>query len=190
MPLYRKLFGLLILLNLVACRAPGASPMVETETTSQKPANSPTLAAESVQPVRVQTIEEAAQLAGFQVWTPAYLPEGVSLYYATYQAAPAPQATLYYKIVHPQYGDMGGFFQLIQEPRPQAPPDTTTCGPGDGTCELLEIDGTPVVYHLYSAGTEGLDWYRAGMVFRLLRTAGEPGKVYRDELVKVAAGLK
>jgi hypothetical protein len=47
-----------------------------------------------------------------------------------------------------------------------------------------------VVYHLNPAGPEGLDWYEDGFAFRLLRTAGEPNKVYKEELVHVVASMK
>jgi hypothetical protein len=47
-----------------------------------------------------------------------------------------------------------------------------------------------VVYRQSPAGPEGLDWYADGFVFRLLRTAGEPTKIYKDELVKVVESMK
>jgi len=85
---------------------------------------------------------------------------------------------------------MGLFFHINQESQPEAPADVTACGENVTGCEVLQIGGVPVVYHLYDGGTEGLDWYADGFVFRLLRTAGEPGKIYKDELVKVVESMQ
>jgi len=39
-------------------------------------------------------------------------------------------------------------------------------------------------------GLNGLDWFNDGVAFRLLRTAGEPNKVYKDELMKVVDSMQ
>jgi hypothetical protein len=136
------------------------------------------------------TIPEVEKLAGFDVKEPTYLPPGVSFEYATYQKSPSPAVTLHFKIVHETYGDMGAFFQIMQEPRAATPNDAVSCGETGNGCEVLQIGGVPVVYRLNPAGPEGLDWYANGFVFRLLRTAGEPNKTYKDELLKVAGSMK
>lgn len=167
-----------------------ASPTLQVETNTQSQPNASTPVIAELAPVRFSTIPEVEDLAGFKVQQPTYLPEGVSFDSATYQKTPNLSVTLYFKIVHPQYGDRGVFFQIMQEPQSQAPPDMTSCSqPGDGVCEILQIGAIPVVYHRYSAGTEGIDWHQSGLSYRLLRTAGEPGKVYKDELVKVVGSV-
>lgn len=136
------------------------------------------------------TIAEVEGLAGFDIREPAYLPAGVSFDFATYQDSPTPIAILHFKIVHETYGDMGSFFQITQEPKTDAPPDTISCGKTVEGCEVLSMGDMQVVYHLNPAGPEGLDWYEDGFAFRLLRTAGEPNKVYKEELVHVVASMK
>jgi hypothetical protein len=136
------------------------------------------------------TIQEVEQLAGLDILEPAYLPRGVSFDFATYQDSPLHLATLHFKIVHEVYGDMGSFFQIAQELQSSAPPDTTSCGEVTVGCEILSIGDKQVVYRLNAGGTEGLNWYADGSVFRLLRTAGEPNKTYKDELVNVVASMK
>jgi hypothetical protein len=170
-------------------KAAAASPTSPAET--PLPAQAAPPAVSETEPIRAATVAEAELLAGFKVRMPAYLPEGVSFDYALVQKAPNPQVALQFKIVHPQYGDMGRFFQIMQAPRPGAPAEASSCsGSSDGACEVLQIAAQPVIYHLYTAGTESLDWYANGVAFWLLRTAGEPGKVYKDVLVKVAESLK
>lgn len=136
-----------------------------------------------------QSIAEAENLAGFDVKEPAYLPQGVSFVSATYQTTPNPNVTQQFKIVHDEYGDMGNFFQIMQEIQSEAPPDVLSCGENTEGCEVLQINNVPVVYHQNPSGPEGLDWYADGFVFRLLRTAGEPNKVYKDELIKVVESM-
>jgi len=162
---------------------------IQTNTTSSE--NLSVTPVDVMEPIRISTIAEAEKLAGFNVQEPAYLPEGVSFDFATYQEMPNPSVTLYFKIIHAQFGDMGVFFQILQELQEKAPPDVTSCDLStDGICEILQFGAIPVVYHHYSGGTEGLDWYYDGFAYRLLRTAGEPGKVYKDELVKVVDSMK
>lgn len=141
------------------------------------------------------TVPEVEKLAGFDVKEPSYLPDGVSLDFATYQKMPSPNVTLHFKIVHEKYGDMGPFFQIVQEPQPQAPPKAVSCGEAATGCEAMQFNNLPVVYRLNSSGndgpsTEGLNWYQDGMAFWLLRTAGEPNKIYKEELLKVVGSLK
>lgn len=128
--------------------------------------------------------------AGFDVKEPTYLPQGVSFDSATYQAAPNPYVILQFKLTHEEYGDMGNFFQIMQESQSEAPADVLSCGTNAEGCEVLQVNNIAVVYHQNPAGPEGLDWYADGLVFRLLRTAGEPNKVYKDELIKVVESMQ
>ena len=136
------------------------------------------------------TIPEAEKIAGFDIYEPTYLPAGVSFEFATYQGSSSPNVTLHFKIVHEQYGDMGAFLQIMQEPRTEAPADTVACGDVADGCELLQINNIRVIYRLNTGGTEELDWYADGFSYRLLRTAGEPNKIYKDELVKIVDSME
>lgn len=184
-----------ILLALVASGCVPAptqvSPASPQEATSQPVDSSPTNPnPEQPLSARQYTIPEAEKLAGFDFKEPAYLPSGVSFEYATYEESPSPAVVLHFKIIHEQLGDMGAFFQIMQQPDTEAPIDTTSCGDSIQGCEVLQINTMPVVYTLNTGGTEGLNWHANGISFRLLRTAGEPNKVYRDELVKVVESMK
>jgi hypothetical protein len=172
--------------------APASTPSsVEPLQTKPSPQPANTLEADAPIPTDVpHTIAEIEELAGFDVREPAYFPTGVSFDFASYQKTPSPNVVLHFKLVHETYGDMGAFFQIMQEPQIEAPPDTISCGEIPEGCEVLQIGAIPVVYHLNPAGTEGLDWYTAGFLFRLLRTAGEPNKIYKDELIKVVGSMK
>ena len=179
--------SLSIVLLMNGC-VPAAVQPAHTDTSIQ-PAD--TLEANMPLPTDVQhTIAEVEELAGFDVKEPTYLPTGVSLDYAAYEKSPNPYVTLQFKIVHETYGDMGAFFQIVQEAQEVAPPDTISCGQAVNGCEIISVGDMPVVYRLNPAGTEGLDWYANGFSFHLLRTAGEPNKVYKDDLVNVVASMK
>jgi DNA-binding CsgD family transcriptional regulator len=130
------------------------------------------------------TMSEVEKAAGFDVKEPTYLPTGVSFDHAAYQSSPNPRVTLYYKLVHETYGDMGNFFQIAQEPQAEASSNPTECGVTGSECELLPIGNMFVTYRLTSP-TESFTWHMNGFSFSLLRTAGEPNKIYKDELIKV-----
>ena len=175
---------------LISGCASGSTPVVLDplpENTSQPDPESTAPAEQSLSD-SPYSIAEVEQLAGFDVKEPAYLPKGVTFDFATYQEQPSPNVTLYFKIVHEQYGDMGIFFQIMQEPQAEAP--AVSCGESVEGCETLQLGGLAVVYHLNDSGTEGLDWYADGFSFRLLRTAGEPNKIYKDELIKIVESTK
>jgi len=135
------------------------------------------------------SVEDVEKLAGFDVIEPAYLPSGVSYQTAVFQNSPSPLVILQYKLVHDQFGEMGSFFQITQEKIPEAPADLISCGDQMDGCELVQIGDLSVVYRLNPAGPEGLDWFTDGVAFRLLRTAGEPNKAYKDELIKVVDSM-
>lgn len=84
---------------------------------------------------------------------------------------------------------MGAFFQIVQEPQGEAMPNPDACGASDNDCEPLQIGGIDVSYRL-TAPTESLMWEADGFSFRLLRRAGEPGKTYQDELLKVVGSME
>ena len=141
-------------------------------------------------------IVEVEKLAGFEVQLPGYLPEGVSLESAAFETEPAPGVALYYKLVHEQFGDRGRFFQIRQEPLSEPPPAVPSCGEEPEGCEVLQAGERQFIYHRYpsptgdGADTESLEWYADGFFFLLHRTAGEPGVLYRDELLKVASSIR
>jgi hypothetical protein len=134
------------------------------------------------------------ELGGFHVLEPGYLPAGVSLDFASFEEIPAPAAVLHFNFVHEQYGNMGALFQIRQEPQTEAPPAALSCGEATEGCEVLHAGDVPVVYRLYESGdgasTESLEWYAGGAFFRLHRTAGEPNKIYKEELLKVLESMK
>ena len=152
--------------------------------------NTPESSALSEQIIREDphTIAEVEELAGFDVKEPTYLPQGVSFEFATYQETPYRGVTLYFKFVHEQYGDMGRFFMITQEPEAGANPDPVACGVNNDACETLQIDSLPVKYR--GEETETLMWQTDGFSFRLHRVAGEPNKVYKEELVKIVGSMK
>jgi len=155
---------------------------------SSQPAN--TLDANIPLPIDTPyTIAEVEELAGFDVKEPTYLPTGVSFNYATYQKSPYPNVMLHFKLIHETFGDMGAFFQIVQEPKAEAAPNPTACGDSGNDCEILEIGDMVVKYRL-TTPTESLMWESDGFSFQLLRTAGEPNKIYKDELLKVVGSLK
>ena len=188
-------FGVSIILLVNAC-APASRESNQANTPPSVSASESNQPSGSVINNDPHTIAEVEALAGFDVKAPVYLPKGVSFEFATYQKAPDPIVTLYFKIIHEQYGDMGRFFQLMQESQKEAPPDVASCGESVEGCELLKIGDTSVVYRQYASptgegmGTEGLDWYADGFVFRLLRVAGEPNKIYKEELLKVVSSME
>ncbi len=167
------IFSILLLILLSSC-TPASTPE----------ANNPPQ--ESTNP----KMADVEKQAGFDVKEPGYLPKGVSFDAATYQAVPNPYVVLQFRINHETYGDMGNFFQIMQEAQSEAPADVLACGANTEGCEVLQINNVPVVYHQNPAGPEGLDWYADGFVFRLLRTAGEPNKTYKDELMKVVESMQ
>jgi hypothetical protein len=130
------------------------------------------------------TVAEVEKLAGFDVKEPTYLPDEVSFDFAAYKKAPYPNVTLYFR-----YGDRGTFFQIVQEPQEGALPNPDDCGANGDECETLQIGDIPVSYRL-TAPTESLMWNVDGFSFHLTRTAGEPGKIYKDELLKVVESMK
>ena len=134
------------------------------------------------------TISEVERAAGFDVQEPAYLPAGASFDHAAYQNSPRPRVTLHYKFVHETYGDMGAFFQIVQEPQAAESPDPAACGATGSECQIIPV-GEVAVYYRLTSPTESLFWDANGFSFSLLRTAGEPEKIYKDELLKIVEGM-
>lgn len=141
------------------------------------------------------TLAEVEKVSGLKVSQPSYLPAGVSFDFATYQQTPFPAVTSQFKLIHEEYGDMGRFLQIIQEAQETAPASALSCGEDTEGCDVIQVAGIPIVYRLHTTETEGvttegLDWYKDGFYYRLLRTAGEPNKTYQAELIKVAASMQ
>lgn len=172
----RAIFGVfsILMLTLLGSCAPASTP--DSNTPPQESTN--------------PQIADVEKQAGFDVKEPTYLPPGVSFDTATYQSTPSPYVLLQFKITHEEYGDMGNFFQIMQEAQSEAPADVLSCGANAEGCEVFQVNNILVVYHQNPAGPEGLDWYADGVVYRLLRTAGEPNKDYKAELVKVVASME
>lgn len=178
---------LLVLLPWLSACAPAVPPEL---TASVPSASSP---APQDDPPLIVAAEEQA---GFEVQSPAYLPPGVSLDSAALETDSAAGVVLRFKLVHEQFGDMGIFFLVRQQPLDEPPPAVPSCGEQAQGCEILQADGRSFVYRLHpspagdGADTESLEWYADGFFFTLQRTAGEPGQVYKDELLKVAGSIK
>ena len=142
------------------------------------------------------TVAEVEELAGFDVLEPTYLPSGASFESAGFEQTPSPAAVLHFKFVHDQYGDMGPFFEIRQEPQTGTSPAPLSCGETVEGCQILQAGDVAVLYHLYASpagegqATEGLEWYAGGFAFRLHRMAGEPNKLYKDELLKVVESMQ
>ena len=170
----------LILVFMSGCAPASADPASESAATLE--ASEPQLNNSKY------TMDEAERLSGSDVKEPAYLPEGVFFDFATYQTLPHPNVTLHFKLIHPTYGEMGEFFQIFQEPQAGAPPNPTACGESGEDCETIQLDDLTVKYRLTSP-TEFLLWELEGFRFQLLRTAGEPDRIYKDELLKIAASM-
>jgi len=171
---------------------PSSLPPEPVGTNAPLPAESiGSTAGPETSPAGPSTLAEIETSAGFDVQEPAYLPEGVYFNSATYQDAPHPSVTSQFNLVHEQYGDVGQFFLITQQPQEGAL--SNPCG---NDCETLQVGDTPVNYHLNKsadnpgADTETLTWESAGFSFQLLRTAGEPNKTYKDELLKVVGSMK
>jgi len=178
-------FALSVALSTNGCSPISSAPL---QTNTSVPPN--TLEANAPIPMDTPyTIAEVEQLAGFDVQEPTYLPAGVTFDFASYQESPHPNVTLRFKITHETYGDMGTFFQIVQQPQADAFPNPTACGETGDECELLQIGDVLVQYRLTSP-TESLMWEADGFSFQLLRTAGEPNKTYKDELLNVVASMK
>jgi hypothetical protein len=92
-----------------------------------------------------------------------------------------------FDVREPTYLPAGVSFEYAAH---QASPDVLACPVSVENCEVLQIGDTDVVYQLTAGGTEGMDWFADGVTYRLLRTAGEPGKIYKDELAKVVESMK
>ncbi len=191
-------FSLSIILSLISC-ASAATPLFPepSPTNPPQPTSTPGVNATPEQIIQDNplTVAEAEKLAGFEVKEPAYLPKGVFFEYAAYETPGFPGVTLHFKFIHEQYGDVGHFFFIGQERKAEAPPEAVSCGEMTEGCEVLEVNGVPVIYHAYSSAdegriTEGFDWYADGFSFRLHRMAGEPNKIYKEELLKVVESMK
>lgn len=188
----------ILVVSLLSCKAQAVPQPTNTPVpTASQPASTPAIDASSPEPIIRDvplTIAEVEKLAGFDVREPTYLPKGVSFEYATYEQPGFPGVNLQYKFIHEKYGDMGHFFFISQQQKSEAPPDAVSCGESTEGCEILQIGDVTVVYNEYKqpeghVATEGFAWYIDGIFFQLHRMAGEPDKVYKDELLKVVESM-
>ena len=177
----------LLVSGCVSASSPDSVEPLQTEVASQ-PAGTPEAGVPLPTDIRYTTADVEG-LAGFDVKEPTYLPSGVSFDYAAFQGSPHSNVILHFKLNHEIYGDMGAFFQIVQEPQAEALPNPTACGESGKDCEILQIGDLVVSYRLQPP-TETLMWEADGFSFHLLRTAGEPGKIYKDELLKVVGSMK
>ncbi len=169
------------------CGTPGGLTTLDLLRVAEGLTGNSTHAADELDPECLRSIVDVEKMTGFNVKEPAYLPKDVSFYFATYEKAPGPVVIL--RFYHEQHRDMGSFFQISQQLE-ASPFHMTTCAESSSdVCEILQIGSTSVVYQ-YSGSTEQMDWYTDGFYFSLFRNAGEPGKIYKDELVKVIDSLK
>ncbi len=182
-------FLLIVISGLAACQITSVQPNVSTSVATVASATTITESAVEFPPIISGSIADVEKIAGFHIKKPTYLPKGVLFDFATYRRESAPCVTLHFKIIHDQYGDMGTFFQIMQSVQSDSPFYTVSCGEVKEGCEVLQIGTMPVVYRRHD-DTEELDWYTDGYAFSLLRNAGEPGKVYKEDLMKVVAGLE
>jgi hypothetical protein len=177
-------FAALTILLLSGCMPATTLP---SNTPTQADISQPATAPVSDMPLPTDTpytVAEVEKMAGFDVKEPTYLPNEVSFDFATYHKPPYPNVTLYFK-----YSDRGTFFQIVQEPQEGALPNPDACGANGNECETLQIGNIPVQYRL-TVPTESLMWNADGFSFHLLRTSGEPNKIYKDELLKVVESMK
>jgi hypothetical protein len=167
------------------CGTPGGLTNLDLLRIAESLTGNPTHAVDELDPDCLHSISDAEKMAGFDVQEPAYLPNDVSFYFATYQTSPNPGVTL--NFLHEAHRDMGRFFQIVQTQ------DSTffvnSCDPSSSdNCEMLQVGITPVVYQ-FSGASERLSWQSNGFFFSLFRSAGEPGRVYKDELLRIVESM-
>ena len=169
------------------CETPGGMTNLDLLRLAESLTGQSTHPADELDADCLHSIADAEKMAGFDVKEPGYLPEDVSFYYATVEEAPNPTVTLLF--LHEAHPDMGRFFQITQAQ--DAPPFfLTSCdGAGSDSCEMLQVGDTPLVYQS-TAPSEQLDWQAGEYFFSLFRSAGEPGKVYKEDLLKVVDSIK
>ena len=143
--------------------------------------------ADELDPECLQSVADVEKLTGIDIKEPSYLPENVVFYYATYEEETDSSIILHY--YHDQHPDMGDFFRISQDSEP-FPFSITTCDDTSAeACEVLQSGTVPVVYQYYNP-TEQLDWMMDGVYYSLFRNAGEPGKVYREDLMSIINSMK
>lgn len=168
------------------CATPGGLTHLDLLRLAEDLTGTSTHPASELDPECLHSVADAKTLSGIEVKAPGYLPQDVVFYFATYESDPG---VVHSQFLHQQHSQSGRFFQISQYK--EAPPFymSSCAGAASGSCEVLKIDGVPVVYQ-YLNPTEQLDWSAGGYYFSLFRNAGEPGKVYKDELVKIIASMR
>jgi hypothetical protein len=169
------------------CATPGGMTNLDLLRVAESITGQSTIPADERDPDCLLSITDAEKLAGIDIKEPAYLPEKVRFYYATVDEGSDPSVTLLY--LHEDHPDMGRFFQITQFKSAPTYFLSSCDQVGSSACETLQFGDTPVVYQS-SGPSEQLDWQMDGQYFSLFRSAGEPGVVYKDELLKVAGSMK
>jgi hypothetical protein len=169
------------------CGNPGGVTEMDILRMAESLTGAPSLAADALDPECLHSAAEAEKLAGFKVKMPDYFPENVAFYYATYEKAPANVVTLFF--YHKEHANMGSFFQINQGKDAPVFFVKSCAEVTENACEALKLGTTPLIYQRFER-TEQLDWSVDGYYYSLLRNAGSPGMVYKDEMLKVAGSLK
>ena len=170
------------------CGTPGGLTKLDALRLAEDITGTSTHAPDELDPDCLHTIADVEKLTGFDVPFPTYLPQDVAFYFATYQKTPSQIVTL--NFLHQQHADMGSFFRIVQQT--EDPLFSSSCDASSSNkCETLQIGDKSIVYVLTEDGrTEQLAWQANGFFFSLFRNAGEPGKIYKDELLKIINSLQ
>jgi hypothetical protein len=167
------------------CGTPGGLTNLDLLRIAENLTENSTHAVDELDPDCLHSISDAEKMADFDIQEPTYLPNDVSFYFATYQTSTSPAVTL--NFLHEEHRDMGRFFQIVQTQ--DSTFFVTSCDSSSSdVCEMLQVGNTPVVYQ-FSGASEQLSWQSNGFFFSLFRNAGEPGKVYKDDLLRIVESM-
>jgi len=169
------------------CATPGGLTNLGLLRVAESLTGNSTHPASELDPECLLSVADVESLAGFDVIEPASLPEDVAFYYATYEEAAGPTVTLLY--LHEQHPDMGRFFQITQAQEAPTFLVESCEGVTSEVCEVLQVGEVSVVY-LSFGPSEQLDWQADGFYFSLFRSAGEPGKDYKDMLLEIVGSMR
>jgi len=168
------------------CEAPGGATSLDLLRVTESLTGESTHTADELDPQCLHSVSDAEKISGFDVKEPTYLPPDVSFDYATYSGSPIAQVTLLF--VHDQHKDAGAFFQIMQTDDLLAFKSACT-EPSDKNCETIQVGNISVIYQFHDP-TERLEWRSGSFFFSLFRSAGEPGKIYKEELLKIVESMQ
>ncbi len=169
------------------CRFPGGLTRLDLIQLAEDLTGESTHPADELDPECLLSVADVETLTGMDIREPTALPENMAFYYATYEKETDASVILHY--YHEQHPDMGDFFRISMDGDP-FPFALSTCD--DSTAEVCEVipDGTSAIVYQYYNPTEQLDWEMDGVFYSLFRNAGEPGKIYKEELLGVINSMK